>query len=151
MLCRLFCLKENLDPVNLDKVVLLQVDYGTYTFEGGKEFAYFHDDTSTVELPLDVLYNPVLPGPGRLSILYTGDTIFDGTMLWQQHGERQYPQNIDHQIHYLRLETQLSKPADSRFQVVYNDLVTEPAYDSICNAISDLQMVNRYMLENAKA
>lgn len=146
------CLKENLDPVNLDKVVMLQVDYKTYKFEGGKEFAYFQNDTSTVELPLTALYNPALPDNGRLSMLYAGDTIFDGTTVWQGTGVRQYPENIDHQIHYLRLETKLTKPADSRFQVAFYDLGAESIkYDSIWGAISDLQMVNRYLLENAKS
>ncbi|MCE3296553.1 MAG: hypothetical protein K0R65_2267 [Crocinitomicaceae bacterium] len=141
------CLKENLDPVNLDKIVMLQIDYKTGEFEGGKEFAYFHD-TSTVELPLTALYDPVLPDTGRLSMLYAGDTIFDGTMVWQGAGERKYPENIDDPVHYIKLESPLTKPIDSRFQVAFNDLGIEPDYDSIWNAISNLQMVNRYQLEN---
>ncbi|MGV3631063.1 MAG: hypothetical protein ACO1O6_07650 [Bacteroidota bacterium] len=145
------CLKENLDPVNLDKIVMLQVDYKTYVFEGGKEFAYFQDDTSTVNLPLNALYTPALPNEGRLSMLYAGDTIFDGTTIWQGAGVRKYPENIDPQIHYLRLESKIDKPADSRFQVVFNDLGTEPKYDSIWNAICKLQMVNRYLLNNVKS
>lgn len=147
------CLKENLDPVNLDKVVILQVDYKTYQFEGGKEFSYFEQDTSTVNLPLTPLYNSPLVGDGRLSMLYAGDTIFDGTIMWNvDGGVKKYPENIDHQIHYLRMETKISKPDDSRFQVAFYDLGTEPIkYDSIWHDISDLQMVNRYLLNNTKA
>jgi hypothetical protein len=84
------CLKENLDPVNIKKVVMLQVDYKTYKFEGGKEFAYFENDTSTVYLPLHVDYTPAAPD-GRLTVRYTEDTIFDGTTVWQGTGVVNYP------------------------------------------------------------
>ncbi len=145
------CLKENLDPVNLEKIVMLQVDYKTYEFEGGKEFAYFEDDASTVELPLTAVYSPAVP-EGRLTMLYTGDTIFDGTTVWQGSGVRNYPENIDPQIHYLRLDTKVPKPDNSRFQQVFYDLGAEPIeYDKIWNAISNLQMVNRYLLDNSEA
>lgn len=145
------CLKENLDPVNLKKVVMFQVDYKTYKFEGGKEFAYFENDTSTVNLPLNADYTPASP-EGRLTVRYTSDTIFDGTIVWQGSGVKKYPVNIDNQIHYLRLDNKLSKPDDSRFQLAFYDLGLEPVkYDSIWNAISKLQMVNRYQMANATA
>jgi hypothetical protein len=60
--------------------------------------------------------------------------------------------HIDNQIHYLHLDNKLTKPADSRFQVAFYDLGLEPIkYDSIWNAISRLQMVNRYQMANSKA
>lgn len=145
------CLKENLDPVNLKKVVLLQIDYQSYTFEGGKEFSYFKNDTSTVDLPASASFLPPSPN-GRLTIFYTSDTLFDGTQIWQGTGKRNYPENIDNQIHYFRIENSLTKPADSKFQTIFYDLGAAPIqYDSIWGAIDKLDIVNRYQMRNSTA
>lgn len=144
------CLKENLDPSALDKVLLLQVDYKTYTFEGGKEFSYFEEDNSTVDLPITKLYNNSLPGQdGRLTIKYTTDTIFDGTLKWDVSGERLFPITIDNQIHYMRLENKMAKPDTSRFQIIHYDLSGVPIdYDSVWLAIAKIQKVSSYLLQN---
>ncbi len=140
------CKKETLDPSGLKKVVLLQVDYLTYTFEGGKEFSYFENDTSTMQLPIQTFY----PIPhNRLTILYTEDTIFDGLQVLGGKGVRNFPQEIDPQIHYFRNKNSLETPIESRFQTIFYDLGAEPIpYDSIWKNIANLRIADNYQIAN---
>ncbi len=128
---------------------MYQVDYLTYAFQGGKEFSYFENDTSTQVLPLTASY--LFPGSsdGRLTVRYTKDTIFDGFIGQNTLGKIEYPQNIDNQIHYFRNENPMEKPANSRFQTVFYDLVSEEIpYDSIWKSIERLMKVEIYMSRN---
>lgn len=148
------CLKENLDKDELKRVVLLQIDAKTYKFEGGKEFAYFDEDTSTVDLPVSITSASSSPGvEGFLTLKYLADTIFDGTMQYGGFsGQRRYPFEIDNQIHYLRLDNNIAMPIESRFQTLYYDLGTEEIhYDSIWTAVRKLYIVNSYLNTNIKA
>lgn len=144
--------KEKLDPTDIKKVILLQVDYQTYQFDGGKEFSYFLNDTSTVKLPVNVNFVNPVPN-GRLTVKYgsSNDTLFDGTVIDPTGGKRQFPQNIDNQIHYYKLDFALTKPADSRFQTIYCDLATPIDYSAIWGAISKLQIVESYQQNNPTA
>lgn len=148
------CGKESLNKYNLKRVLILQIDKKTYKFEGGKEFSYFENDTSTVNLPLNYAYSPSSPGVvGRLTLKYMTDTIFDGTTVYGGgSGVKLYPEELDEKIHYLVLENNIPVPAESRFQTVFYDLVGEPIYvDSIWGAIQRLSIVNSYLYENTKA
>lgn len=148
------CLKENLDTTNLDKIVVFKIDYKTYNFEGGKEFSYFENDNSTTVLPITTLPNIPNSGStnGRLTVLYTNDTIFDGTMIWQGQGKVNYLTNLDSPTNYYKLDFNVTKPADSCFQICFYDLGAEPIkYDSIWGAISKISLVNDYRLRNSTA
>lgn len=143
------CNKGTLNPTNLKRVVIFQVDYLTYAFQGGKEFAYFQDDTSTINLPIDSFYLPPSGTDGRLSITYTGDTIFDGFVSQNLVGEVEFPQNIDNQIHYFRNKEPLNLPDLSKFQIAFYDLVSEPIpYDSIWKSVSRLTKLQDYQFKN---
>ena len=146
----LSCKKETLDPSDLKKVILLQVNYLNYKFEGGKEFSYFENDTSTIQLPINTFYDLAA---NRLTILYTNDTIFDGTEFPSGMGEINFPQEIDPQIHYFRNEfSKLDTPAESRFQKIYYGLEPEPVpFDSIWKNISNLTTADNYQTANNTA
>lgn len=148
------CLKENLDKNQLKRVMVLQIDKKTYKFEGGKEFSYFENDTSTVNLPLSHTYSSSSPGiEGRLTVKYMSDTIFDGTTVYGGgSGHRNYPVSIDDKVHFLVLDNNIAMPEESRFDTVFYDLVGEPIYlDSIWGAIRKLSLVNTYLNGNVKA
>lgn len=148
------CLKENLDSGSLDKILMVQVDYKEYKFEGGKEFSYFENDTSTVFLPLTAEAETASPGvDGKLIMRYTNDTIFHGSSKWQNgSGEKLFPVNIDNQIHYEKLVNKMAIPDLDRFQVQFNDLTTVPInYDSIWLAVSKVKLINTYLMQNSKS
>jgi hypothetical protein len=146
------CNKETLDPSKLKRVVMYQVDYLTYAFQGGKEFSYFENDTSTVILPLSASYLSPSETDGRLTISYINDTIFDGFVGLNTPGKVEFPQNMDNQIHFFRNELPMDKPDNSRFQTVFYDLVSEDIpYDSIWKSIARLTKVEIYQSRNNTA
>jgi hypothetical protein len=146
------CNKGTLDPTDLKRVVLFKVDFETYDFQGGKEFAYFENDTSTVKLPTSAFYTTPSATDGRLTIKYTEDTIFDGFVSQNGIGEVEFPQNIDNQIHFFRNKDRMDKPLDSKFEILFNDSA-DPLVplDSIWHSISQLTKLQDYQVKNPTA
>ncbi len=145
------CKHETLAPKGLKKVLLVQIDYNTFLFEGGKEFSYFENDNSKIELPIQ---SDFFPGTtNRLTMLYLTDTIFEGIQSQTiGEGKRLYPTEIDPPIHYFRNKNPLDKPDTSHFQTLFYDLGTEVIpYDSIWNSISLLTIVSEYQNQNNTA
>ncbi|TNE55656.1 MAG: hypothetical protein EP338_02465 [Bacteroidetes bacterium] len=138
--------KQNLDPEQKKKVVLLQVDYHDYKFNSGKEFSYFIDQSSGTELPVDTIIQTSISSK-RITMLYgdAKDTIFDGTQIDQGGGKRIYPAYMDNHIFYYYNEKGLDRPDSSNFQLVFNDYEPESIpYDSIWKNIARLQIVEQY-------
>jgi len=72
-------------------LALLKVDYQTHKFEGGKVF-HFNDNGLHTDIPVQMTYIP--PGDfGNMTLLYapTGDSIFDGSIVWSGKGKMTYP------------------------------------------------------------
>jgi hypothetical protein len=79
---------QDLNPVNA--VLMLQVDYTTHTFEGGKEFN-FPEQTGTFTITNEY----VSPGDfGSIKLFYSelNETLFYGTIIWMGSGKILYPE-----------------------------------------------------------
>jgi hypothetical protein len=78
------------------KYVLLQIDYQTFAFEGGKVFEITGAAPVVGSLPVFVTYTP--PGDfGDLGIYSSLDSsqLFFGTIVWAGSGERTFPAELD--------------------------------------------------------
>ncbi|MEL1244895.1 hypothetical protein AAEO56_11525 [Flavobacterium sp. DGU11] len=144
------------NPINTEnKVLLLKVDLLTNTFEGGKELIFPDADGFTIG------HDYVSPGDfGSIKLKYTetGGTIFDGTIIWSGLGGMTYPEALDAPNTFSVMDNSGEMPALSQFETVnYLDEgegVIPPAeidYQSIWNAISDLQQVAAYRASNPNA
>lgn len=73
-------------------MILLKVDYLTHRFEGGKVFNFPAGNGVDDSIPVSVIYKS--PGDfGNITLKYapTGDTIFDGGIIWMGKGDIHYP------------------------------------------------------------
>ena len=81
------------DDVNIEnKVLLLQVDFETNTFEGGKELIF----PEASEFTISHIYNS--PGDfGDITLKYAevDQTLFAGGIVWMGLGEMTFPESID--------------------------------------------------------
>jgi hypothetical protein len=78
------------------KYVLLQIDYQTLAFEGGKVYDVTGTAPTTDALPVFVTYTP--PGDfGDLGIYSSLDSsqLFFGTIVWDGSGDRTFPAELD--------------------------------------------------------
>ena len=89
---------ENLPSIQEDnRVLILKVDYLTFSFEGGNELLF--DDTSSFNISSN--YNP--PGDfGDIQLYYEefDELIFDGTIIWMGTGNRSYPETMNPAINF---------------------------------------------------
>lgn len=78
------------------RFILLQIDYQTMTFEGGKIFEVTGTAPAVDSLPVFVTYTP--PGDfGDLGIYSSLDSsqLFFGTIVWAGSGDRTFPAELD--------------------------------------------------------
>lgn len=95
------CLDDDDSPAGKDrsvigKYLLLQIDYQTLEFEGGKLFDVLGTAPAVDSLPVDVVYNS--PGDfGDLGLYSSLDSsrLFFGTIVWAGRGDRVFPAELD--------------------------------------------------------
>lgn len=150
------CSKDDNTHSN-DSILLLEVDYVSNTFIGGKEYSYSsaeYTDTVPVKAsyisPCDfgelvISYEPIKNNPAI-------DTIFKGVIRWQHTGEVVVPKMIDPPSNFEANANAISNtPNSSQFQVIFIDEHYQPAnYKPIWDAISDLNKSKEYYNPNKK-
>jgi hypothetical protein len=153
----IFCSKNDeqiieKETVVANKVLLLQVDYTSNTFEGGTELAFSPADSFTISSTYQA------PGDfGSVQLYYEElqEKIFDGTIFWMGTGSMTYPTSIDSANTFITLPNNLPQPADSVFApVMYDELAYYPdtiAYAQIWNAIDNLEKVSNYRSVNTES
>lgn len=133
-----------------NSVVLLQVNYTDYEFEGGTELFLHSEFNDSDTLPIRVDYVP--PGDfGNLGLFYEpkNEPIFKGTIVWDGVGKRMYPHNLYRSEKFLMLEDPIDIPDRDDFQIIFPEEGVDYPLDSIWNSISHLAIVSRY-LESGK-
>ncbi len=150
------CNKDESSPGN-DSLLLLEVDYLTNTFIGGKEYTYsssVHADT----VPVKACY--VSPCDfGELAICFEPfknrpaiDTIFKGEIMWQHTGAIEVPEVFCPASKFSSTTSTASNtPSNFQFQVIFIDENCHPAsFSPIWNAVSDLSKAKEYYNPNKK-
>ncbi len=133
-----------------NSVVLLQVNYTDYEFEGGTELFLHSEFNDSDTLPIRVDYVP--PGDfGSLGLFYEpkNEPIFKGTIIWSGTGKRLYPYNLYRSEKFLMLDDPIDMPDSDDFQILFPEEGVDYPLDSIWNSISHLAIVSRY-LESGK-
>ncbi len=133
-----------------NSVVLLQVNYTDYEFEGGTELFLHSEFNDSDTLPIRVDYVP--PGDfGSLGLFYEpkNEPIFKGTIIWSGTGKRLYPYNLYRSEKFLMLDDPIDMPDSNDFQILFPEEGVDYPLDSIWNSISHLAIVSRY-LESGK-
>lgn len=151
------CTKDENNTSDNGSLLLLEVDYVTNTFQGGKEYKYssaIQTDTVPVKAsyisPCDfgelaISFEPFLNMPAV-------DTIFKGVIRWQHTGEVVVPQAFDPVNNFASTaDLTNNTPSNSQFQVIYIDDHCMPAsYAPIWSAIGDLSKTKEYYNPNKK-
>jgi hypothetical protein len=148
----MFSCSSDSEPIVLNevnKVILLKVDFLTNAFEGGKELEFSTSESFTISST----YNP--PGDfGDIQLYYSelDEMIFDGTIIWLGNGAISYPEEIDAAENFSRLDENLELPESSMFEtVMYDQFAYYPEnidYSGIWNSIGNLEIVQNYRNSN---
>lgn len=131
-----------------NKVVLLQVDYLTNVFEGGKELTFSNSPSFTISSTYQA------PGDfGSVQLYYSelDKLLFNGTIIWDGTGQIDYP-NINGSSFFSTSDDSVQMPNTNLFQtVMYHESAYYPdtiSYSSIWNSISNLDIVKEYRSSN---
>lgn len=133
-----------------NKVILLQIDFVTNQFEGGKEISFQATDanftiSSTYQAPGDF---------GSVQLYYEelNEKIFDGTIIWSGLGEMNYPEIIDAPSIFTTIFPPLALPNTNKFEnVMYSEGAYYPddiKYAEIWEAINQLEVTANYLNSN---
>jgi hypothetical protein len=132
------------DSVNLDThLVLLKVDYTTYTFEGGIMFDLENNPISnTVQIGIEYEEPSDL---GYIKLFHNPDSIliFDGSILWSGTGQQNFPDTLNAVSSYQTFSGITSTIDSTRI----NEVFSMPSSQNdqyqylIWNKISTLQIV----------
>lgn len=145
------CSKE-ISTLKDNQLLLLQVDYVTHTFEGGKVLSIDSELTSIDTIPIIVDYKPA-GDFGNISLFYESEDqmIFDGSIIWMGTGERKFPTNFASVDNFSTIENSITKPDDSDFQFIHQTYSqTDIDYQPIWDAISNLKVVEDYLTSHKK-
>jgi hypothetical protein len=133
----------------VNKVVLLKVDFLTNEFEGGKELEFQTAENFTITS------NYVSPGDfGGIQLFYSelDQKIFQGTIIWSGSGTRSYPENMDLPNDFATINENLELPNADVFEpVMYEEFAYYPEpidYAGIWNSIRNLEVVKNYRDSN---
>jgi len=141
-------------PAGNNKVLLLKVDLLTNTFEGGKELSFEEADTFTIT---PEYVSPADFGSIKLKYEETGETIFDGTIVWNGLGRMTYPGTLDTPNSFNVMDNEVPVPESSQFQVVefsgdgIGFTLMPSDREAIWESISHLQLVEDYRTSNPDA
>jgi len=136
-----------------NKVLLLKVDLLTNAFEGGKELTFEEAEGFTI--------SPEYVSPGdfgsiKLKYQQTGETIFDGSIVWNGLGQMSYPAALNGANSFPVIDDEVPMPSASQFEYVeYSDgdmgLPAAVDQEAIWESISHLQKVKDYRASNPAA
>lgn len=138
------------DKTQNSSIALLKIDYTTNIFEGGVVFQYPIATTASDSLPINVTY--VDPGDfGGLTCTYspTGDIIFDGSIIWSGTGNINFPTQFNSPSTFPQ-SPPIPVPDTNEFQILHYLSNEAIDYTSIWNAVSQLDIVNDYLLSGKK-
>ncbi|WP_294818186.1 hypothetical protein [uncultured Flavobacterium sp.] len=142
------------NPVNGNKVLMLKVDLLTNTFEGGRQLSFEEAESFTITPEY------VSPGDfGSIKLKYeeTGETIFDGTIVWNGLGQMSYPETLDvpNSFAVMNNETAMPDPEDfvhveyGEGEIGFPFLTID--HQGIWDAVDNLQLVEDYRASNPGA
>ncbi|MFW6226633.1 MAG: hypothetical protein ACOC31_00865 [Bacteroidota bacterium] len=134
-----------------DKLLMLRIDHLTKNFEGATEIDLSQNAASTDSLPIDVHYKP--PGDfGNITLLYkpSGDTVFDGSIIWMGKGQINKPDSFDPASQFVTASSPHPLPDTLNYQVIFPQPSHSIPYDSIWYAVDDLKIVKEYARFNKK-
>lgn len=135
-----------LAPESENKVLLLQVDYLTNSFEAGKELSFEH---STTTFSVQTEYTE--PGDfGSIRLIYEelNEPIFFGTIHWMGLGERLYPETLLPKDNFDHVLTADYVSPVNGFEDVFNPAGTTYDYNVPWTAIQGLVLVRTYLESN---
>ena len=138
------------DIENTNKVLLLQVDFMTNSFEGGKEYN-FNSNIDSFTIASDYQ----APGDfGNITLYYEelNEMLFDGSIVWAGIGDKVFPDNLNDPDVFESNSNPVSMPELINFEnVIYSEYSYYPDaidYTSLWGAIDELQLVTDYMASN---
>lgn len=136
----------------LNQVVLLQIDYSTNVFEGGKILNFPSAQSFTIATTYED------PGDfGSVQLFYSevNEKIFDGSIFWNGKGQRSYPQTMDSPDTFETINDGAPLPDLSTFgKVLYAGVDNYPEvidYTAIWNSINNLNIVAWFRASNPDA
>lgn len=144
------------NEVQLNKLLLLRVNFMTYRLEGGNEQVMNCKIIESDTIPIKVDYQ--VPGDfGNLALYYepTNELIFDGSIIWLGTGTIKFPTKFKPAFLFSLLKSPLDKPDNSRFQLIFVGAPDgRPPFDIdytlLWNSISKLDKVSEYLKSNKK-
>lgn len=140
------CKKHDDDYVNdhFATMALLKVDYQTHQFEGGKVFQLAKYQGQ--DIPVQINYKA--PGDfGNITLLYapTGDSLFDGSIIWSGKGEMRFPALSNN---FSSVTTAQPAPDSNHVQIISpNMFFAQEHYDlpGAWNGISKLLVTKQFL------
>lgn len=147
------CSEDNDDNLvaenDMNKVVLLKVDFLTQTFEGGKELSFASASNFTIAT------NYQEPGDfGSVQLMYDelDQPLFDGTIVWMGLGERSFPESLKNADDFETVAAPVEMPSESMFEnVMYHEFAYYPEdldYALLWDSIKNLKIVQDYTNNN---
>ncbi|HTM66214.1 MAG TPA: hypothetical protein VL093_07840 [Flavipsychrobacter sp.] len=132
-----------------NSILLLRIDYLTYSFEGGATVNLTGPTATGDSLPIHIDFRE--PGDfGNLSLYYqpTGDTLFNGDIIWMGKGDIAFPQSFTAASNYPVIPAAVPMPDTNRFQKIYG--ASGLNYASLWAAIDKLQATSCYLDEGKR-
>lgn len=151
------CSNDKKESLDVSSLLLLEIDYKTNTFVGGKEYTY-SENAYVDTVPVRASYIP-LDVAGELTVSYLPfesyqavDTIiFKGEVKWQHTGAMVLPKAITPASSFTTTNAVNTTPGASQFQAIFIDESFRPSsYTPIWNAISNLSKIKEYYDPNVK-
>lgn len=144
---------ENAETPQGGSLLLLEIDYTTYEFKGGKEYMY-SSAIAADTVPVKTIVKPPCDY-GFLIVRYerTKDTIFCGTVCYNSNaGEIEIPKAFDPVNRFAPALNPVNViPSKSQFQLIHIDELLVPnSFTPIWNAICNLEKINTYYDPNKK-
>ncbi|SCY50428.1 hypothetical protein [Flavobacterium caeni] len=130
-----------------NQVLMLQVDFETHVFEGGKKL--FYQSAETFAIASD--YDP--PGDfGGVTLRYaeTNEMLFAGTIIWMGTGQMTFPAGLNPAGSFATIASPVPMPTSIE-TVQYTQFAYYPEpmpYQAIWNAVDHLQVVAQFRASN---
>lgn len=144
------CKKDEVE--NTNGILLLQVDYMTNVFEGGKELMILNNINNSDSIPIEIDYKA--PGDfGNITLYYepSGEMIFDGSIIWMGTGEIKFPKEFLTADKFPVMDTFIEEPERTKFQTIFYNLNNQSInYSVIWSSINKLEIVEDYLKSNKK-
>ncbi|OEK09868.1 hypothetical protein A8C32_10180 [Flavivirga aquatica] len=134
---------------NLNKVLLLKVDYLTNTFENGTELT-FKNTTSSFTIKNEY----TTPGDfGNIKLTYKelNETLFDGSIIWLGSGKRNFPATLLDSNTFEEVKTEDFLTPKSGFENIFNPHNETYDYNPIWASVQKLAKVRDYLKSNPNA